>query len=77
MERSENVFDQANFDSQKLTCSRCGWNGEGVDAKVADFYGIGKFKEVTCPECDARIGSIARERFYSQSGKKNPQGGSE
>jgi len=61
MKASEIIFDQRTFDDHPLTCPKCGWRGVGSDAIVVDFYGIGKFKEVTCPNCDEYLGNLSRE----------------
>jgi len=45
----------------------------GTDANVADFYGIGKFKEVTCPNCDEYLGSLPRDNSF-ESGQDFQRG---
>jgi len=54
------IFDQRTFDRKSLTCPKCGWTGTGGQTHIADFYGIGKFKEVLCPKCDRHLGSLSR-----------------
>lgn len=66
MKVNEKIFDQVTFDDQELTCPKCGWKGLGTDANVADFYGIGKFKEVSCPNCDEFLGSLPRDNSFER-----------
>ena len=71
MKANEKIFDHGTFDDQVLTCPKCGWKGTGTNANVADFYGIGKFKEVTCPNCDEFLGNLPRENSFGISIKSD------
>lgn len=66
METNDIIFDQRTFDDHVLTCPKCGWNGVGADTKQADHYGIGKFKTVLCPKCDASLGNLSREHSFGE-----------
>lgn len=72
MKPNEIVFDQRTFDDQPLTCPKCGWKGIGSETHILDFYGIGKFKEVTCPKCDEYLGNLSRENLPGESGRTDP-----
>lgn len=61
MDAREKIYDQRTFDDEHLTCPKCGWDGIGVEAHVAGFYGIGRFKEVLCPQCNEYLGNLSRE----------------
>jgi hypothetical protein len=68
MKANEQVFDQRTFDDQPLTCPKCGWTGTGADANIAEFYGIGKFKQVSCPKCDEYLGNLSKEKSFGEHG---------
>ncbi len=74
MVSNDKIFDQRNFTDQEIICPRCGWKGNGLDTHVAEFYGIGKFKEVLCPKCDSHIGNLSRDRAHEE-GKGFPGAG--
>ena len=63
MDAKDIIYDPRTFDEEHLTCSHCGWNGTGDQAHIAGFYGIGKFKEVICPNCNEYLGNLSREGF--------------
>lgn len=73
MESNDKIFDQRTFSDQQVTCPRCGWKGAGSEAHVAEFYGIGKFKEVLCPNCDSHLGNLSRDRFFEEGPGKDPR----
>ncbi len=75
MESNNQVFEQRSFNEQQITCARCGWRGSGTQTHVAEFYGIGNFKEVLCPKCDSHIGNLSRERSAGQGRRGDPGGG--
>ena len=52
MQPGEHIFDQRTFDDQSLKCIKCGWAGKGSEATINEEFGPGKFKQVTCPQCD-------------------------
>ncbi|HYO20883.1 MAG TPA: hypothetical protein VER36_00670 [Flavisolibacter sp.] len=54
-------FSAGNFDEQILRCSKCNWQGKGGDATVIDFYGVTANKEVHCPNCDERLGTVKKD----------------
>jgi hypothetical protein len=60
MANAEKIFNQKDFDSQSLSCSNCGWQGTGAEAKLIDFYGYGKSQQVNCPRCDNNLGSLPK-----------------
>lgn len=66
MERNDKIFDQRTFDDQPLVCPKCGWKGTGSDANIVGFYGIGKFKQVTCPQCDEHLGNLSRDQSFGE-----------
>ena len=70
MNAKDKIYDQASFDDERLTCPKCGWDGTGDQAHVAGFYGIGKFKEVLCPQCNEYLGNLSRERLSPEGGSK-------
>lgn len=61
MKAAEKVFDPGTFDERSFTCPSCGWTGKGEDTNVADFYGLSKYKQVSCPRCDEYLGNLSRE----------------
>ena len=66
MESNPRIFDARTFEEEQLVCPKCGWHGKGYDANVADFYGIGKYQQASCPKCDQVLGSISRDRSFGQ-----------
>ena len=72
MKANEKIFDQRTFDDQPLTCPKCGWEGTGADANVAEFYGIGKFKQVSCPKCDEYLGNLSKDNSPGEAGISRP-----
>jgi hypothetical protein len=72
MEPRDIVYDKRTFDKKPVTCPKCNWHGTGSEANVADFYGIGKFQQVSCPKCGEYLGNLARD---SESGKRGSQKG--
>ena len=54
----QRVFDETNFDQQTLRCDECKWQGKGFEAVVIDLYGVVKDKDVHCPTCDAKLGTL-------------------
>jgi hypothetical protein len=68
MEANEKIFDQRTFDEQPLSCPKCGWKGVGAEANIAAFYGIGKFQQVSCPNCDEYLGNLSKERSSGEGG---------
>jgi ribosomal protein S27AE len=60
MAQANRVYDEKDFHSQRLSCSNCGWEGTGADAKLIDFYGYGKSQQVNCPNCDASLGNLPK-----------------
>ena len=69
MKANEIVFDRRSFGDQPLECPKCGWKGTGAEAHVADFYGIGKFSQVSCPECQEYLGNLSNDNSFAQGGK--------
>jgi hypothetical protein len=69
------IYDQSTFDKKSLTCPKCNWHGTGGQTHVADFYGIGKYQQVSCPKCGEYLGNLPRERSgggrLSQSGPRS------
>lgn len=61
MNPREKIYEHDTFDDEHLICPNCGWNGDGYQAHVAGFYGIGKYKEVMCPQCSEYLGNLLRE----------------
>lgn len=55
-------YQESSFDNQALNCSHCNWKGEGRDAVIIDFFGVTDSKEVHCPECDKKIGTLVRDK---------------
>jgi len=72
MDAKDKIYDQRTFDDEPLSCPHCGWNGTGLDAHVAGFYGLGKFKEVLCPMCNEYLGNLSRDQ--GQSGLESQAG---
>lgn len=70
MNPKEIIYDQRTFDDEHLNCPKCGWDGNGYQAHVAGFYGIGKFKEVLCPQCNEYLGNLSRESSYGEGGTR-------
>jgi len=66
MNPGETIYDPRTFDDEHLTCPNCGWDGAGYQAHVAGFYGIGKYKEVLCPQCNEYLGNLSRESSYNE-----------
>lgn len=62
------IFSPATFDDEQISCPRCSWQGRGDDTVLIDFYGLSSTKEVHCPECDAVLGGIERERDDRDAG---------
>ncbi len=62
MNARDKIFEQRSFDDETLHCPHCGWVGPGSDAHVAGFYGLSKFKEVQCPDCNEYLGNLSRDR---------------
>ena len=73
MNAKDKIYHERTFDDEKLTCPKCGWNGTGDQAHVAGFYGIGKFKEVLCPNCNEYLGNILREQSNGERGRLDSQ----
>ena len=48
------------FDEKTLTCSKCGWNGQGHEAVVLSFYGVTDNKEAICPRCDNKVAIVQK-----------------
>ncbi len=53
-------FRDNEFDEKALTCTKCGWNGQGHEAVVLGFYGVSDNKEVLCPQCDNKIAIVQK-----------------
>ncbi len=53
-------YPDKEFDEKALTCSNCGWNGQGHEAVVIDFYGVTDNKEAHCPQCDKTIAIVQK-----------------
>lgn len=70
MNPGERVFDQRNFDDELLQCPKCGWSGSGSEAHIADFYGIGRFKQVSCPNCQEYLGNLSRDNSFGRGGNE-------
>jgi hypothetical protein len=75
MKAKDIIYKEQTFDEEQLNCPNCGWNGQGDQAHVAGFYGIGKFKEVLCPNCSEYLGNILRENSNGGSGSLDSQTG--
>ena len=75
MDAKDRIYNERTFDDEQLACPKCGWNGTGDQAHVAGFYGIGKFKEVLCPNCNEYLGNILRQDSKSGSGQLGSQTG--
>jgi len=73
MNAKDKIYRERTFSDEQLTCPKCGWNGTGDQALVADFYDIGKFKEVLCPSCNEYLGNILREQSKGESGRLDSQ----
>ena len=69
MQANEIIFDPRTFDDQVLTCPKCGWKGEGIEAIIAGFYGLGKFKKVSCSKCDEYLGNLSNENSFGEGGQ--------
>jgi len=70
MDAKDKIYDQRTFDDEPLKCPHCGWNGTGSEAHVASFYGLSKFKEVLCPNCNEYLGNLSRDHSYGRGGSK-------
>ncbi len=70
MNAKDKIYDQCTFDEEPLTCPECGWSGHGSETHVAGFYGIGKFKEVLCPQCNEYLGNLSREHSTAEGGSR-------
>ena len=57
----QTAFNASSFDEQDLSCSKCHWQGKGADSNVIDFYGVSNEKEIRCPNCDERLGSVKKD----------------
>jgi predicted RNA-binding Zn-ribbon protein involved in translation (DUF1610 family) len=68
MEPENTIYDQGTFDKKSIDCPKCGWHGTGRQANVADFYGIGKFQQVSCPKCGEYLGNLSRNRSFGEGG---------
>ena len=68
MDAKDKIYDQRTFDDEPLKCPHCGWNGIGSEAHIAGFYGLSKFKEVLCPNCNEYLGNLSRDHSYGQGG---------
>ncbi|NTS42918.1 hypothetical protein HRG84_18670 [Flavisolibacter sp. BT320] len=55
-------FSQATYESEPVSCKKCGWSGTGADAILIDFYGITDSQDLYCPECDKKIGTLVKEK---------------
>ena len=64
------IYDPSTFEEEHLTCPHCGWSGTGDQAHVAGFYGIGKFKEVLCPNCNEYLGNLSRDHSGGEGGSE-------
>ena len=75
MNAKDIIYQERTFDDEQLNCPKCGWNGTGDQAHVAGFYGIGKHKEVLCPNCNEYLGNILRENSSGERGQLDSQKG--
>jgi len=64
MDAKDKIYEPRTFDDESLNCPRCGWAGIGLEAHVAGFYGLSKFKEVLCPRCNEYLGNLPRDQSY-------------
>lgn len=55
-------FSQATYESEPVSCKKCGWSGTGADVILIDFYGITDSQDLYCPECDKKIGTLVKEK---------------
>lgn len=55
-------YAKKEFDAADITCQHCHWKGKGAAAIVIDFYGVSDSSEVHCPDCDAKLSSIKKEK---------------
>ena len=69
MEAKDRIFDEQSFDGQSVECPKCGWKGVGAGTIVADFYGLGKFKQVSCPKCQEYLGNLSNDSSIARGGK--------
>ena len=53
-------YNNSEFDDQPLHCSKCNWQGKGLDAVIIDFFGVTKNMEAHCPNCDATLAIVRR-----------------
>jgi len=68
MNPKETIFDPRTFDDQSLNCKKCGWKGTGADARIIDFYGVSKLKQVSCPNCLEYLGNLSNEHSFARGG---------
>jgi len=75
MEPRNTIYDPMSFDKKEVDCPKCGWHGSGSQTHVADFYGIGKFKQVSCPKCGEYLGNLSRESKFGKGSLRNDDKG--
>jgi hypothetical protein len=75
MEPRDIIYDQRTFDKKSVTCPKCNWHGTGDQTNVADFYGIGKFQQVSCPKCGEYLGNLSRDRSSGKGGERDSRRG--
>jgi len=68
MEARNTIYDQRTFDKKLVDCPKCGWQGTGGQTNIADFYGIGKFQQVSCPKCGEYLGNLSRDKSFGEGG---------
>ena len=70
MQQNEQVYDQRTFGDQRLQCTKCGWKGKGAEARIDETFGLGKFKQVVCPQCEEPLGKLSKDNSFGEGGKK-------
>jgi hypothetical protein len=52
------VYKENTLDTIDITCDACKWKGKGSEANIIDLYGLTKYQELHCPDCDAFLANV-------------------
>lgn len=52
------VLEDADHNVQQIECHHCHWKGSSSELEQGDYFPLGDFTEVFCPNCDKYLGFI-------------------
>jgi len=56
-------------DNVQVKCHHCHWQGPSSELKKGDYFPLGDFTEVFCPNCDKYVGFIQHSSNLGEANK--------